>query len=91
MEVGSFCGGSIVGALYGAVIVYILWRMEKNRIKIAGADRPYDKFPDSAHPNLTASGVIRTSRQARFTQAVLALFLIAFAVSLPMVIYLLLS
>lgn len=91
MEFGSFCGGTLIGSIYGGVIVYILWQMKEIRGKIANADRPYDKFPDSVHPNLTASGVMRTSRYARFTYAFLVLFLIGFSVSLPIGIYLLLS
>ena len=50
MEFGSFCGGSLIGALYGAVIVYVLWQMKELRKKIAYASNPYDKFPDALQP-----------------------------------------
>ena len=67
MEFGSFCGGLLIGAVYGAVLVYLLWQMSLTRRKMAAANNPFDKFPDAVQPNLTPSDVIRTSRTARFT------------------------
>ena len=91
MELGSFCGGSMIGALYGAIIVYVNWQMAETRKKMAAADNPFNKFPDAVQPNLTAAGVTRTSRNARFTYAALVVFLAVFILSYPIVIYLLLA
>ena len=91
MDLGSFCGGSLIGALYGAVIVYVNWQLAETRKKIAAADNPFNKFPDAVQPTLTASGVTRTSRIARLTYAVLVVFLAVFILSYPIVIYLLLA
>ncbi|GAB4537602.1 MAG: hypothetical protein Kow0063_24530 [Anaerolineae bacterium] len=91
MEFGSFCGGTLIGGVYGGVIVYLIWQMEKIRIKMREAERAYDTFPDSKQPSLTAYGVTRSSRQAGFTYTVLFLFLILFSVSYPLGIYLLLA
>ena len=91
MEFGSFCGGTVLGSIYGAVIVYLLWQMTEIRKKIAAADNPFDKFPDAVQPKMTAAGVMRTSWNARFTYALLVIFLVLFAVSYPVGIYLLLA
>ena len=89
MEFGSFCGGSLIGAGYGAVLVYLLWRMEVTRKKMVAADNPFDKFPDALQPKLTAASVIQSSRTARLTYALLVVFFAVFSVSYPILIYLL--
>lgn len=91
MESSSFCGGALIGGVYGGVVVYIIWQMEKIRGKMGEADRTYNTFPDSKQPSLTASGVVRSSHQASFTYAVLFVFLIVFSVSFPLVVFLLLG
>lgn len=91
MEFGSFCVGSLVGAVYGAVIVYLLWQMEVIRKKVVAEHNPYDKFPDALQPNLTAAGVSRSSRIARVTYAFVVIFLGVFVVSFPVLVYLLLA
>jgi len=60
----NFCCGTLYGFIAAGMIASVLVQIRDARFKLDHKDRPLDKFPDSAHPNMTPSGLVKTSRQA---------------------------
>ena len=75
VESSSFIFGSLYGGTAVALIAVIVNQMRHAQGQMGLKNRTYDAFPDSAHPRLTASGVVSTSRGAMFRHAFLALAL----------------
>ena len=90
MDFGSTCAGAIIGAVYGGIIVYLFWRMAVTRIIIGRAQQSLDRFPDATQPELTAVGVVTTSRRAWITYAFLVIMLVVIGALCPIGVYLVL-
>lgn len=78
MQDGTFCAGAVLGFLVAGLVALILDQIRQARVKTGHKDRTLDKFPDSAHPNLTPAGIVRTSQEAQFTVIAWILVLIIF-------------
>jgi hypothetical protein len=59
-DVASFLAGFIMATLLGRIFqrIYRLWNTMNS------PNLPLDKFPDAAHPSLTARGIVSTANQA---------------------------
>jgi hypothetical protein len=82
-EIGgnSFCCGALYGFIAAGIIALILTQMREARGRLGHKDRPLDKFPDSAHPNMTPLGLVKTSRQA-LTDIIMWSFLLSLIVGI---------
>jgi hypothetical protein len=78
MQDGTFCAGTMLGFVAAGVVALILDQIRQARVKMGQKDRTLDKFPDSAHPNLTPAGIVRTSQEAQFAVIAWTLILIIF-------------
>lgn len=78
IEEFSFCFGTLYGAITVGIVALILNQIREARLKAGFKDRSFDKFPDSAQPNLTSSGVVRSSRQAGIRIVMFTVFLVFF-------------
>jgi hypothetical protein len=78
MQDGTFCAGTMLGFVAAGVVAFILVQIRDARVKMGQKDRTLDKFPDSAHPNLTPAGIVRTSHEAQFAVIAWTLILIIF-------------
>ena len=87
----TFLGGGVCGFVYAGIIGWILFRMREAQLKMGHRDRPLDKFPDSAHPDLTPSKLMATSRRAHITYILLIILLVIFVLAYPGVVLVLMN
>ena len=78
IENASFCFGLFYGVFAVGIIAAVANQIRFERLQMGMKDRTLDKFPDSAQPNMTSSGVVRKSRDATFRYAMLIIVLLAF-------------
>lgn len=78
MEDGIFCAGAVFGFFAAGFVAFVLARIREARIKVQHKDRTLDKFPDSAHPDMTPAGIVRTSQEAQFAVIAWTVVLIIF-------------
>jgi len=65
MDIEIVCVGWMFGVIHAGVLGWLLYQMRAAQLKMGHSDRPLDKFPDSAQPDLTARQLMRTAQQAR--------------------------
>lgn len=75
----SFCFGAFYGAIAAGIVGSVLRYIREARVKSGLKNRSLDQFPDSAQPNLTSSGIVKTSREAFINMILWSFLLIFFA------------
>lgn len=75
----SFCFGAFYGAIAAGIIALILNKIREARVKTGLRDRSLNNFPDSAQPNMTSSGIVRTSQEAVVSMVMWSFVLAIFA------------
>jgi hypothetical protein len=60
--VGMLCGGVII-----AIVAFVLNQVAGARKGMGGADQPLHNFPDGKQGDLTANGIVKSSRSAAFS------------------------
>ncbi len=78
IEGASFCFGIFYGAIAAGIVAQILIQIREARLKAGFKDRSFDKFPDSAQPNLTSFGVVKNSQQASIKVVTFTVLLVFF-------------
>jgi hypothetical protein len=78
IEGASFCFGTFYGAIAAGIVSQILIQIREARGKAGLKNRSFDKFPDSAQPNLTSSGIVRSSQQANIKAVMFSVLLVFF-------------
>jgi hypothetical protein len=68
----------LYGVVLGAVVVALLYGIRDARIRAGYSQRTLDRFPTASQSTATPVDLVRTSRSARLTIAVLSLFLAVF-------------
>lgn len=74
----KFCDGAIAGAIIIGVFGYILNNIRFSRARSRERNKPFDRFPDANHPDLTSSIVVRRSCLAMLKFVLWSLLMIVF-------------
>ena len=75
----SFCFGTFYGFVAAGVIGLILNQLRMQRVQMGHRHRSLDNFPDSAHPNMTPSGLVSGSWEATLRFSMWVILLIVFS------------
>jgi hypothetical protein len=67
MDSQSYITGLFCGVVATAIVAFVLNQVTRVRKQMGGADQPLHNFPDGKQGNLTANGIVKSSRSAAFS------------------------
>lgn len=78
ISTASFCFGTFYGFVAAGVIAWVATQIRQERLQTGRKDLALDRFPDSAHPNMTSAGIVDGSNQAALRLVGWSILLIGF-------------
>jgi hypothetical protein len=66
MDSESYITGLFCGVVATAIVAFVLNQVAGARKQMGGADQPLHNFPDGKQGDLTAKGIVKSSRGAAF-------------------------
>jgi hypothetical protein len=67
MDSQSYITGLFCGVVATAIVAFVLNQVTQARKRMGGADQPLHNFPDGKQGDLTAKGIVQSSRSAAFS------------------------